>query len=202
MAGTTTARLPEPELRAASPAMVELLDHVRRFAASSLPVLIQGETGSGKELTARAIHANSPSAAGPWVDINCAALPDHLAESELFGYERGAFSGADSSKPGLFELANGGTLFLDEIGELAPALQGKLLRVLDRMEYYRLGGTRKVQVRTRVVAARYAGLLTSGESEVVRFVGPSAPATKRGRSGVEYESAARRAICAAATLIS
>ena len=133
--------------------MQELLAKLRLYAASNAAVLIEGETGSGKELAARAIHNYSPVARGPWVDINCAALPDHLAESELFGYEKGAFSGADRSKPGLFELADGGTLFLDEIGELAPPLQGKLLRVLDRMEYFRLGGTRRVQVQTRVVAA-------------------------------------------------
>jgi len=133
--------------------MRELIATLCRFAATQAPVLIEGETGSGKELAARAIHVNSAVAAGPWVDINCAALPDHLAESELFGYEKGAFSGADTTKPGLFELADGGTLFFDEIGELPPQLQGKLLRVLDHMEYYRLGGTRKVRVRARVVAA-------------------------------------------------
>jgi two-component system, NtrC family, nitrogen regulation response regulator GlnG len=143
----------EPALIAVSPVMQELLATLRRYAASDATVLIEGETGSGKELAARAIHNHSLVARGPWVDINCAALPDHLAESELFGYEKGAFSGADRAKPGLFELADGGTLFLDEVGELAPQLQGKLLRVLDRMEYFRLGGTRRVRVQTRVVAA-------------------------------------------------
>jgi len=116
-------------------------------------VLIEGESGSGKEIIARAIHHFSLRSARPWVDVSCAALPDHLMESELFGYEKGAFSGADSAKPGLFELADKGTLFLDEIGELDPRMQVKLLRVLDGVPYYRLGGVRKVSVDVRVVAA-------------------------------------------------
>jgi transcriptional regulator with PAS, ATPase and Fis domain len=102
---------------------------------------------------ARAIHARSLRANKPWVDINCAALPEHLVESELFGYEKGAFSGADAVKPGMFELANQGTLFLDEVGELEPRIQVKLLRVLDGVPYYRLGGSRKVAFDVRVVAA-------------------------------------------------
>jgi transcriptional regulator with GAF, ATPase, and Fis domain len=116
-------------------------------------VLITGETGVGKELVARIIHEHSNRCAKPWVDLNCAALPEHLVESELFGYEKGAFSGADSAKSGLFEIANGGTLFLDEIGELDPKVQVKLLRVLDGVPYYRLGGNKKVWVDVRVVAA-------------------------------------------------
>jgi transcriptional regulator with PAS, ATPase and Fis domain len=136
-----------------SPLMTGLMESVRRVAASSANVLIEGETGTGKELIARAIHYYSPRTAAPWVDINCAALPDHLAESELFGYEKGAFSGADAPKPGLFEMAQDGTLFLDEIGELDWKLQSKLLRILDGTPYFRLGGTRKVAVRARIVAA-------------------------------------------------
>jgi transcriptional regulator with GAF, ATPase, and Fis domain len=116
-------------------------------------VLITGESGSGKELVARAVHHYSLRCSKPWVDVSCAALPEHLVESELFGYEKGAFSGADSPKPGLFELANHGTLFLDEVGELEPRMQVKLLRVLDGVAYYRLGGTRKVTVDVRIVAA-------------------------------------------------
>jgi DNA-binding NtrC family response regulator len=130
-----------------------LYEKVERVARSSVAVLICGESGSGKELVARALHHYSPRSNKAWVDLNCAALPEHLVESELFGYERGAFSGADSSKPGLFELAHGGTIFLDEIGDLDLRLQVKLLRVLDGMPYYRLGGTKKVEADVRVVAA-------------------------------------------------
>jgi len=136
-----------------SPAMRQLLDLVERIAQSSAAVLITGESGSGKELVARAVHHYSLRCAKPWVDVSCATLPEHLVESELFGYEKGAFSGADASKQGLFELANHGTLFLDEIGELEPRMQVKLLRVLDGVAYYRLGGVRKVTVDVRVVAA-------------------------------------------------
>jgi DNA-binding NtrC family response regulator len=136
-----------------SPAMRQLMDTVQRVAQSNATVLIEGESGSGKEIVARAIHHLSPRASRTWVDVSCAALPEHLMESELFGYEKGAFSGADGAKPGLFELADRGTLFLDEIGELPPRMQVKLLRVLDGVPYYRLGGVRKVGVDVRVVAA-------------------------------------------------
>jgi transcriptional regulator with AAA-type ATPase domain len=135
------------------PKMVAVIDTARHVAAHKASVLIVGETGVGKELVARIIHEYSPRCTKPWVDINCSALPEHLIESELFGYERGAFSGADTAKPGLFELADGGTLFLDEIGDLDPKLQAKLLRVLDGTPYYRLGSQRKVHVDVRVVAA-------------------------------------------------
>jgi len=136
-----------------SKAMETLLALVERVARTNATVLITGETGSGKELIARAVHHYSLRHSKPWVDVNCAALPEHLMESELFGYERGAFSGADSTKPGLFELANTGTLFLDEIGELDRKMQVKLLRVLDGAPYYRLGGTRKITVDVRVMSA-------------------------------------------------
>jgi len=136
-----------------SPGMLQLIELAERIAQTSAAVLITGESGSGKELIARAVHHYSLRCAKPWVDVSCAALPEHLVESELFGYERGAFSGADSPKPGLFELANHGTLFLDEVGELEPRMQVKLLRVLDGVAYYRLGGTRKVTVDVRIVAA-------------------------------------------------
>ncbi len=137
----------------ASPLMHKFMAMVDRVAVCPEIVLITGETGSGKELIARSVHDNSHRRSKPWVDINCAALPEHLVESELFGYEKGAFSGADSSKPGLFELADKGTLFLDEIGELDLKLQVKLLRVLDGATYYRLGGHRKITVDVRIVAA-------------------------------------------------
>jgi transcriptional regulator with PAS, ATPase and Fis domain len=136
-----------------SPLMQEVLRKTERAARSHAAVLITGETGTGKEIIARAIHACSLRCAKPWVDFSCAALPDQLMESELFGFEKGAFSGADNFKPGLFELANGGTLFLDEVGELEPKMQVKLLRILDGVPYYRLGGVRKVSVDVRIVAA-------------------------------------------------
>jgi transcriptional regulator with PAS, ATPase and Fis domain len=133
--------------------MRRLLAMAERVARTNVAVLITGESGTGKELIARAIHHYSLRCGQPWVDVNCGALPDLLMESELFGYERGAFSGAGSTKPGLFEMAQTGSLFLDEIGELPPRMQVKLLRVLDGAPYYRLGGTRKVSVDSRVIAA-------------------------------------------------
>jgi DNA-binding NtrC family response regulator len=136
-----------------SEAMHKLMQMVERVARSSAAVLIVGETGSGKEFIARSIHHNSLRCGKPWVDLNCAALPENLVESELFGYEKGAFSGADTPKPGLFELADHGTLFLDEIGELEPKVQVKLLRVLDGVPYYRLGGSKKISTDVRIVAA-------------------------------------------------
>lgn len=137
----------------ASPLMHKFMGMVDRVAGHTETVLVTGETGTGKELVARTIHESSYRHTKPLVDINCAALPEHLVESELFGYEKGAFSGADSSKPGLFELADKSTIFLDEIGELQPQVQVKLLRVLDGAPYYRLGGHRKITVDVRVVAA-------------------------------------------------
>jgi DNA-binding NtrC family response regulator len=141
-----------------SKAMEDLLARVERVARTTATVLITGETGSGKELIARALHHYSLRHAKPWVDMNCGALPEHLMESELFGYERGAFSGASATKPGLFELADSGTLFLDEIGDLDPKMQVKLLRVLDGTPYYRLGGVRKISVDVRVLAATNVNL--------------------------------------------
>ncbi len=137
----------------ASPEMKKIISLLPRVAASTASVLITGETGTGKELIARAIRSYSQRCQHPWVDINCAAIPEHLLESELFGYEKGAFSGADSAKKGLFELADGGIILLDEVGELDPKLQVKLLRVLDGAPYYRLGGNRKISVNVRVLAA-------------------------------------------------
>lgn len=151
-----------------SPAMLRLMRQAERIARSNAAVLITGETGSGKEVAARAVHYYSPRSPRPWVDVNCAALPDHLLESELFGHEKGAFSGADSMKQGLFEIANGGTLFLDEVGELDLKLQVKLLRVLDGAPYYRLGGTRKVAVDVRIVAATNVDLMEAVEKGTFR----------------------------------
>ena len=136
-----------------SPAMRHLLALVERVARANAAILITGESGTGKELIARAIHHYSMRSARPWIDLNCAALPELLIESELFGYEKGAFSGALATKPGMFELAQTGSVFLDEIGDLPPRMQVKLLRVLDGAPYYRLGGTRKISVDARVIAA-------------------------------------------------
>ncbi len=137
----------------ASEPMRDLISLVERVARSNATVLITGESGAGKELIARAVHHYSMRSHKPWVDLSCAALPEHLLESELFGYDKGAFSSADAPKQGLFELAHQGTIFLDEIGELDPKMQVKLLRVLDGVAYYRLGGVRKISVDVRVVAA-------------------------------------------------
>lgn len=142
----------------ASPAMKTVLERVRRVASTPAAVLIEGESGAGKELVARAVHHYSLRAARPWVDINCGALPEHLVESELFGYEKGAFSGADGRKNGIFELAESGTLFLDEVAELDSRMQVKLLRVLDCGEFFRLGGVKKIKVNVRIVAATNADM--------------------------------------------
>jgi DNA-binding NtrC family response regulator len=141
-----------------SPAFRALVAMTQRIAASRVPVLIRGESGSGKERVARAIHCQSPRAAGPWVTLNCSALPEGLMESELFGHEKGAFTDAKQQKRGLLELADGGTLFLDEIGDLSLALQPKLLRVLETQSFRRLGGSREIQVDVRFVAATHRNL--------------------------------------------
>jgi transcriptional regulator with GAF, ATPase, and Fis domain len=136
-----------------SPAMRKVFDFIRRVAPTDSSVLIQGESGTGKELVARALHRNSPRAELPFVAINCAAIAETLLESELFGHEKGAFTGATGQKKGKVELAEGGTLFLDEIGELAPGLQAKLLRVLQEREFERVGGARPIKLNVRLVAA-------------------------------------------------
>ena len=141
------------ELVGQSAAMRRVFDLISRVAPSDATVLILGETGAGKELVARAIHQRSPRAKKPFVAINCAAITETLLESELFGYERGAFTGADRRKPGMFELASGGTLFLDEIAEMPPTLQAKLLRVLQEKVVYHLGGTTPIPVDVRIIAA-------------------------------------------------
>jgi transcriptional regulator with GAF, ATPase, and Fis domain len=136
-----------------SPAIATLLRLVARLAPQDTSVLVLGESGTGKELVARALHGGSPRAARPFVAINCAALTDTLLESELFGYEKGAFTGAAAQKKGKLETAEGGTVFFDEIGELAPLLQAKLLRVLQQREFERVGGTRTLKLDVRVIAA-------------------------------------------------
>jgi DNA-binding NtrC family response regulator len=152
-AGTISRQVEGATIILGSPLMHRFMRMVDRVAGHSESVLVTGETGTGKELIARAIHQSSHRRSRPWVDINCAALPENLVESELFGYEKGAFTGADSSRAGLFELADKGTLFLDEIGDLQLQTQVKLLRVLDGHPFYRLGGHRKIKVDVRIVAA-------------------------------------------------
>src|SRR5438270_8663400 len=146
-------RGPPTDFVSVSPAMMVIWDMVDRVAETDVPVLIRGESGVGKEGIARALHERSPRRGKPFVKINCAALPSELLESELFGHERGAFTGATSEKPGKFELADKGTIFLDEIGEMHPALQAKLLQVLQDEEYYRVGGKRPLRADARVVVA-------------------------------------------------
>jgi two-component system response regulator AtoC len=139
-------------------AMKKLMSKLKRAARSTSTVLVHGESGTGKELVARQLHRSSPRAEGPYVKVHCGALPDNLLESELFGYEKGAFTGAEARKPGRFELAEGGTLFLDEIGEISPAVQVKLLRVLQEREYERLGGVETLTADVRFVAATHRDL--------------------------------------------
>ena len=136
-----------------SPKFIAAFDAARKVATTATTVLLTGESGTGKEVLARAIHQGSARADGPFVALNCAALPETLVESELFGHERGAFTGADKLKRGRFELAAGGTLFLDEIGELTPAVQAKLLRVLQERQYQRVGGTTTLEADIRLIAA-------------------------------------------------
>ncbi len=146
-------REPAPLIVGQGQAITSLLATVQRIAPSDANVLIQGESGTGKGLVAKAIHAASPRATGPFLVINCSGFQDQLLESELFGHEKGAFTGATSAKQGLFEVAEGGTLLLDEVGEMSPAMQAKLLQVLDTREMRRVGGTRVHRVDARIIAA-------------------------------------------------
>jgi two-component system response regulator AtoC len=163
--------VPPPPVTTATPGalfgesavMREALQTLERAAAGSATILVRGESGTGKELVARAIHTKSTRRSRPFVKIDCASLPDQLLESELFGYEKGAFTGAVSRKPGRVELADGGTLFLDEIGELTAPIQAKLLRLLQDRELERLGGTKTISVDVRVVAATHRDLETMVE---------------------------------------
>ncbi|AIH03697.1 sigma-54 interaction domain-containing protein [Thermodesulfobacterium commune] len=138
--------------------MRQIIKICEKISSTKAPVLIQGESGTGKELIAKAIHFNSDRADKPFIAINCAAIPENLLEAELFGYEKGAFTGAFTSKPGKFELANGGTLFLDEIGDLPLSLQAKLLRVLQEHTFERLGGTKSIKVDFRLISATHKNL--------------------------------------------
>src|SRR5256712_6386161 len=142
--------VPEPRLVGASPAMQALKDAIGRVAKIPSPVLIVGESGSGKELVARELHRLGANPAGPFIALNAAAIPENLVEDELFGHERGAFTGAAALRKGAFEAASGGTVFLDEIGELPPAAQAKLLRVIEQRQIPRLGGHRNPPALARV----------------------------------------------------
>lgn len=155
-----------PEMIGTSGAMQSVFGEVLQIAASSTTVLLRGESGTGKELIARAIHANSPRKNGPFIKVNCAALSETLLESELFGHEKGAFTGATQERKGRFELADKGTLFLDEIGEISPAFQSKLLRVLQEREFERVGGNKTLKTDMRLICATNRNLeeaVTSGE---------------------------------------
>ena len=151
-------RLGKHELVGSGPAMKKLLEQIDRVAASETRVCILGETGTGKELVARAIHEKSPRQGRPFITLNCAAVPEELIESELFGHEKGAFTGAGARHLGKFEQADGGTLFLDEIGDMPLAMQAKLLRVLEEAEVERVGGDKPIKVNVRVVVATHRNL--------------------------------------------
>ena len=151
-----------------SPQICEVLRLAGEVARTDAIVLITGESGTGKELLSRAIHYNSDRAAGPFLPVNCAAIPSTLLEAELFGYEKGAFTGADRQQKGKFELASGGTLFLDEIGDMGPEVQAKLLRVLEGQCFERLGGSRAIQTDVRIVAATNRNLKKMVEEKQFR----------------------------------
>ena len=153
---------------AKSTAMQEVLATVVQVAPTNATVLLGGESGAGKDMIARAIHQHSRRVNGPFIKINCTAIPENLLESELFGYEKGAFTGANTAKPGKFELADKGTIFLDEIGDMPGALQAKLLRVLQEREFERLGGTKTIKVDVRVVAATNQDLRAALEQGTFR----------------------------------
>ena len=149
--------------------MQHLFTEIQTAAAGDISVLIQGETGTGKELVAKSIHDNSRRKAGPFVVVNCAAIPAELIESELFGHERGAFTSAHQQRIGQFEQANTGTLFLDEIGDMPPALQAKLLRVLEEREFQRIGGTKTISIDIRVLAATHRNLADAAKKNAFRL---------------------------------
>jgi DNA-binding NtrC family response regulator len=159
---------PENEILGESDATNQLRKLIRRVAQTNATVLIQGENGTGKELVAHAMHRNSSRKDGPFIKLNCAALPENLVESELFGHEKGSFTGATNKREGRFELAHGGTIFLDEISELSLPLQSKLLRVLQEREFERVGGNRTIKVDVRVVAATNRKLEQSVEKNEFR----------------------------------
>ena len=151
-----------------SPAMQRVFDIVRKVAPTDLTALITGESGTGKELIANALHQNSPRKNGPFIKVNCAAMTRELVESELFGHEKGAFTGAIATREGKFEAADGGTLFLDEIGDMSLETQAKVLRVLQEREFERVGGNRTIKVDVRVIAATNRNLQQMGQESKFR----------------------------------
>jgi Nif-specific regulatory protein len=151
-----------------SAALKAALEQTRRVAATNLTVLLRGESGAGKELFAQAIHDSSPRRGKPFIKVNCAALPESILESELFGHERGAFTGATARRKGRFELAHGGTLLLDEIGDIPPGFQAKLLRVLQEGEFERVGGSKTLKVDVRVIAATHCDLESAVRAKTFR----------------------------------
>src|SRR5579864_2778959 len=157
-----------PRLVGESPEWIDTLKKATQLADTETTVLLTGESGTGKEVVARFIHRASSRKGGPFTALNCAALPEHLLESELFGYERGAFTGAQQSKPGQIELAAGGVLFLDEVGEMSPSAQAKFLRVVQEREFQRLGGTRLLKANVRIVAATNRDLRKAVERRAFR----------------------------------
>jgi len=157
-----------PDIIGKSDAMQNIFELIRKVAPTIAPVLITGETGTGKELVARAIHGNSTRCHRPFVAVSCGALPETLLESELFGYEKGAFTGAEVTKKGRFEMADGGTLFLDEIGEISPRTQVDLLRVLEEKKLMRLGGTKSIEVDIRIISATNRDLKKAVEDGIFR----------------------------------
>src|ERR1700734_3734285 len=159
---------PEAVVFGGTEVMRELRQRLAKIAGANVPVLIQGESGTGKDIIARMIHANSPWKSGPWVKVNCPAIPGTLLESELFGYEKGAFTGAVGTKPGRVEMAHRGTLFLDEISELDPTLQSKLLQLLQDGQFCRIGAQEDKKVEVRVVCATNRHLETEIESGTFR----------------------------------
>ncbi len=162
------ARRGAPQIIGDAPSLKQAILALQRAAGSDATVLLEGESGTGKELFARALHALSPRSDGPFVAINCAAIPDNLLETELFGHEKGAFTGAVARKPGKFELAHRGTLFLDEIGDLPLGLQAKILRALEERRFERIGGTQSLHVDVRIVAATNKALRAGVASKQFR----------------------------------
>ena len=171
--------------------MQEIFKTIGRVAHTDATVLIQGESGTGKELIARAIHSHSPRWSGPFVALNCSAIPRDLLESELFGHERGAFTGATEQRAGVFEIAQGGTLFLDEIGDMPLELQAKLLRVLQERELTRIGGREVIKVDCRIIAATNQDLERAVQAGALPR-GPLLPPQGRADHGAAAARAARR----------